>query len=49
MGSVRALAGDGLNLGQQIAELAIVDLHAVVEVEGDALVGMVAQLLVEAA
>ena len=38
---------DGLDLGQQIAELAVVDLHAVVEIQADTLVGIVAELLVE--
>jgi hypothetical protein len=38
-----------LHLRQQVAELAVVDLHTVVEVQRDALVGIVAQLLVVAA
>ena len=37
-----------LHLSQQRSELAIVHLHAVVEVQADALVGVVAELLVEA-
>ena len=37
----------GLDLGQQVAELAVVHLHAVVEVEADLLVGSVLQLFLE--
>ena len=35
-----------LDLSQQVAELAVIDLHAVVQVEGDLLVGVVTELLV---
>src|SRR5947209_5322191 len=40
-------ATDRLNLGQQVAELAVVDLHAVIQVQLDPHVGVVLQLLVE--
>jgi hypothetical protein len=48
-GLIRALAGDGFDLDEQVAELAVVDLDAVVEVQRDALVGVVAKLLIVAA
>jgi hypothetical protein len=37
----------GLYLGEEVAELAVVGLDAVVEVEVDAAVGVVAELFVE--
>src|SRR5436305_8100896 len=40
-------AGDRLRLGQQVAELGVVHLHPVIEVEADLLVGGVLQLLLE--
>jgi hypothetical protein len=42
-----SLARHRLDLREQVAELAVVDLDAVVEVERDVLVGVVAQLLVK--
>ena len=43
----RLPTSDRLHFCQQVAELAVVDFDAIVEVEGDALVGAVAELLVE--
>jgi hypothetical protein len=40
-------ARDGLGLGQQVAELGVVHLHAVIEVEADLLVSGVLQFLLE--
>jgi hypothetical protein len=31
----------GPDVGEQVAELAVIDLHAVVQIEGDLLVGVV--------
>jgi hypothetical protein len=42
-------ARDRLHVGQYVSELAVVDLHPVVKIEADPLVGIVAQLLVEGA
>ena len=39
--------GDNTDLGEQVTELAVIDLHAVVEVEGDLLVGDMTELFVE--
>ena len=41
------LTGDGFHFGQQVAEFSVVDFDAIVEVEFDALVGVVAELVVE--
>ncbi|MFB1489692.1 MULTISPECIES: hypothetical protein [unclassified Thiocapsa] len=48
-GSVAFLPRYRPHLGQQIAELAVVDLDAVVRIQGDALVGVMAQFFVIAA
>ena len=48
-GSVGTGAGYRFDFCEQVAELAVVDLYAVVEVQLDAQIGVVAELLVEAA
>ncbi len=45
--SLLFLSGYRLHLRQQVTELPIVDLHAVVEVKADALIGIVAQFFIE--
>jgi len=39
--------GNGLDLGQKLPELAIVDLHTIIQVETDTAVGIVAELLIK--
>ena len=44
---LHASPGDGLDLSQEVTELPVVDLHPVIQVEADTLVGVVAELLVK--
>ena len=46
-GSVCLLPGYGFYLSQKISKFALVDLHAVVQVEADPLVSVVTQLFVK--
>ena len=43
-----SFTGDRLPLGQKVAKLPVVDLDAIIEVQGDLLVRVVAELLIEA-
>jgi len=47
--SLALIAGDGFDVAEQGAELAVVDLDAVIEIQGDLHIGVVLELVIEGA